>query len=303
MFNPADEVSSINFSSIIGGALNAVVDAQKESAATTVNFVKEVGFKPGPIDSQTGEEVGSGEPICVKFSYDKEVSPSQVQQTKKVYAVIDNSGEGYNSNQEVEFSIDSNILTDVEYSIENGGIKTISFKTVPQESYIYDGATIIACQKAESDAQQDNISAKITLKVEEIQTAIPALYQKMEIEVPVLTMMPIPFIKIATTDIEFNVKINSVSNSASSSNKNFNLTNNTNATFKFWRNKVNTTLNTSISNQKSTSNSEKVTKDYSLNVKIHAVQDDMPAGMSKILDILEDSIVTKTVAQPSQQQN
>lgn len=76
MFNPADEVSSINFSAIIGGALNAVVNAQRESADTTVNFIRRVGFKPGEIDAQTGQEVGVGEPICVSFAYDKEVSPS-----------------------------------------------------------------------------------------------------------------------------------------------------------------------------------------------------------------------------------
>jgi hypothetical protein len=42
-----------------------------------------------------------------------------------------------------------------------------------------------------------------------------------------------------------------------------------------------------------------VKKDYSLNIKVHAVQDEMPAGMSRILDILEESIVTKPISSPA----
>lgn len=36
MYNPGQEMSSINFGAIIGGTLNAVVTAQSQSANTTV---------------------------------------------------------------------------------------------------------------------------------------------------------------------------------------------------------------------------------------------------------------------------
>lgn len=83
MYDPADEISSINFGEIIGGALNAVVDAQRESAATIENFVKNVSFKPDAVDAATGLEVGVGDPICISFTYDKEVSPSRCKLSKK----------------------------------------------------------------------------------------------------------------------------------------------------------------------------------------------------------------------------
>ena len=38
MFNPGEEISSLDFGAIIGGSLNAVVKAQSQSAQTTVNY-------------------------------------------------------------------------------------------------------------------------------------------------------------------------------------------------------------------------------------------------------------------------
>jgi hypothetical protein len=40
--------------------------------------------------------------------------------------------------------------------------------------------------------------------------AVPAVFQTQELEVPILTMLPIPFIRIDLTTIDFNAKINSV---------------------------------------------------------------------------------------------
>ena len=44
------ELSSLDFSNLVGGPLNAVVEAQAKSAITTANFIKEVGFdKDGKV--------------------------------------------------------------------------------------------------------------------------------------------------------------------------------------------------------------------------------------------------------------
>ena len=45
MPNPGQELSSIDFASMLGGPLVAVIDAQAQAAMSTVNFIKEVGFK------------------------------------------------------------------------------------------------------------------------------------------------------------------------------------------------------------------------------------------------------------------
>ncbi|HXA16151.1 MAG TPA: DUF2589 domain-containing protein [Thermoanaerobaculia bacterium] len=61
--NPGQELSSINFSNMIGSPLRAVIEAQAEAALSTVNFIKAVGFKQG---TSTDPEAGdTGDPIYV----------------------------------------------------------------------------------------------------------------------------------------------------------------------------------------------------------------------------------------------
>lgn len=291
MYNPANEVSSINFSSIIGGALNAVVNAQKESAETTVNFVRQVGFMPGKLD-ENGRETGIGDPICVSFSYDKEVSPAHTTDSKEFRVEIEDGGSGYNDANNIVLKI-GNTELNASVMLEGGSITGVVLNTEPEGNEIVNGANIVVTE------DKGGSGAKLTLKIVEEGKLAPTLYQKMRIDVPILTMMPIPFIKIDNTDIEFNVKINSVSTTESKDTTNSSLKSSSNFGYKGWGFNASTTLNTSVANQKSTSNNETVKKDYSLNIKVHAVQDDMPAGMSRILDILEETISTKPVSSPA----
>lgn len=290
MFNPANEISSINFGSIIGGALNAVVNAQKESAETTVNFVRRVGFTPGKIDPKTGQEIGVGEPIMVSFSYDKEVSPTHVSTTTEYQVEITKPGSDFKDANAIKITMgDKEVYATV--TLDGDKIGSVTLNANPP-STAKDGDKF----KIEGGGGKD---AELTLRVIEPGKTVPAEYQKMKIDVPILTMMPIPFIKIDYTDIEFNVKINSVSNTSSSNTSDTSVKSDTTAGYKGWRFNASTTLNASFSNQKASSSSEEVKKDYSLNIKVHAVQDDMPAGMSRILDILEDNISMKAISGPA----
>ncbi len=58
-----DELSSLDFSSLIGGPLNAVIKAQALAAQTSVDFIKAVGF--------TADTNGNESPTMVEFSYKK----------------------------------------------------------------------------------------------------------------------------------------------------------------------------------------------------------------------------------------
>lgn len=294
MFNPANEVSSINFSAIIGGALNAVVNAQKESAETTVNFVRRVGFKPGPVDDK-GREIGIGDPICVSFAYDKEVSPAHTTESREVRIEVKDGGSGYIDADKIKLQIGT-VELDANVMLEDGKITGAILNSEPDsdKDKFVNGAEITVTEEGGGS------NAKLVLKITEEGKLSPALYQKMRIDVPILTMMPIPFIKIDNTDIEFNVKINSVSTTESKDTTNSTLKSDGSFSYKGWGFNAGTTLNTSVSNQKSTSSNETVKKDYSLNIKVHAVQDDMPAGMSRILDILEGTISTKAVSAPAE---
>src|SRR5712692_4852994 len=77
MPNPGQELASIDFASMLGGPLIAVVNAQAQAAISTVNFIKEVGFKKPPAEEVAGGDTTTQEPIYVSFKYPKELTPYQ----------------------------------------------------------------------------------------------------------------------------------------------------------------------------------------------------------------------------------
>lgn len=120
------------------------------------------------------------------------------------------------------------------------------------------------------------------------------LRQVTNLKVPLLTMVPIPYIRIDDATIDFNVKINSVQETKSSSDLTYGGSVDTNASYNGFRFKTGIKLSASISNQKKSSTSDNVTRDYSLAVHVHAKQDDMPAGVERLLDLLSDASTSET---------
>lgn len=202
MPTPGQELSSIDFESMIGGPLVAVINAQAQAAMSTVNFIKEVGFKKTDEEEEAGGDTSTKEPIYVTFKYPKELSP-------------------------------------------------------------YQPAT-------------------------EGKSAVPAVYETQELKVPILTILPIPFIRIDTTTIDFNAKINSVEYRKTDTNLKVDAALEVKAKWLWGSAK----LNVSTSYQKSTQQGNTVNRTYSLQVHVKAVQDEMPAGMEKILSILEGAITS-----------
>ncbi|MCK9441457.1 MAG: DUF2589 domain-containing protein [Methanothrix sp.] len=62
------EIATLDFANLIGGPLNAVVEAQAKSAITTANFIKEVGFTK------------EGKVINVDFTYNRKNDDGEDQQ-------------------------------------------------------------------------------------------------------------------------------------------------------------------------------------------------------------------------------
>jgi hypothetical protein len=187
MPNPGDELSSLDFESMIGGPLIAVVNAQAQAAMTSVDYIKGVGFK--------GEEPDI-EPVMVSFSYKR-----------------------------------------------------------PVERTDADGNSVIE-------------PADFTLTV------------------PILTMLPIPFIRVEETEIDFNAKI--VSTQFRETNSTLKLGSEFEA--KAGYGPFSAKLKTTFSYQRNTSAGSKVERTYSLHVHVRAVQDEMPAGTERLLSILENAI-------------
>lgn len=110
--------------------------------------------------------------------------------------------------------------------------------------------------------------------------------EMMEMQVPFLTLIPIPFIRIDEATIDFNVKINAINYSTKTSDHKFDAGSDRRKGF------IGRLLGIKASySYKSTTNSgNRVERTFTLAIHVRAVQDEMPGGMEKILGILESSI-------------
>lgn len=288
MFNPAQEMSSIAFDKIIGGALDAVVKAQNNSSMTTVHFIKSVGF-------QNDENGNIVKPVYVDFKYPKEVAPYKPGSDESYYFQVEEKGEGYDEAElndgAYKITPDKGKVT-LKFTVDtNGAISAVNV-VGGAENLQKDSTLTLTAKKRAKDAKD----AKIKLAIRPAVKPVPAVYQDMTLQVPLLTIVPIPFIRVASTDIELNVKINSINTSSESSDTDFSSTVDASTSYNAWFARGHVNINASVSHQKKSSSTEEVKKEYSLNIKIHAVQDDVPVGMGRILDILEEAIVPKVAA-------
>jgi hypothetical protein len=199
--------------------LIAVVHAQAQAAMSTVNFIKEVGFKKPAATQIAGADSGTEEPIYVTFKYPKELTPYQP-------AVAADPGD------------------------------------------------------PAANPPRPATPAK---------DAVPAVYETQELTVPILTMLPIPFIRVDLATVDFNAKINSVEYRKTDTNLKVDASLEASAGWLFGSAK----LKVSSSFQRTTSQGSTVDRTYSLAIHVKAVQDEMPAGMEKLLSILEGAITSK----------
>jgi hypothetical protein len=108
----------------------------------------------------------------------------------------------------------------------------------------------------------------------------------MKIEVPLLTMLPIPFIRVEEATIDFNAKINSIETQSQSSD----LAIGGNLEVKQRWPGGSAKLNVSCSYKKTTASGSNVERTYSMHIFVKASQDEMPAGMEKLLGVLEGAM-------------
>lgn len=106
--------------------------------------------------------------------------------------------------------------------------------------------------------------------------------------VPLLSIAPIPYIRVAEMTIDFSAKLTD------------SIERNTSSTFKldaevkggysaFWS-PVKASFRVGTTYTNSSGATERSQREYKLDIHVRAVQDEMPAGLQKVLDILEDAI-------------
>lgn len=292
MANPGTELAALDFGNLIGGPLNAVITAQAMAAQSTATFIKDVGFyKEGT--KINGVDVGNT-PVYVDFKYPKEIMPYQpgkIYLKVKAIEVID-GGTGYTNTDIIVFSTpldgETPVATGTTITIGSGIITAIALPTSgSMGSYLT--APTVKITKADGTGTGTGTGATISVKmeVEHLGNPISAVYQDMKFSVPILTMLPIPFIKVDIITIDFNAKITSME----TQNQSEDLSVGVNLEVKQRWPSGSAKLNVAVAYKKSSSSGSSIERTYSMSIHVQASQDEMPAGMEKLLGILEGAMI------------
>ncbi|MDH6251804.1 hypothetical protein M2347_001531 [Chryseobacterium sp. H1D6B] len=129
---------------------------------------------------------------------------------------------------------------------------------------------------------EGKVPAAATVIPATINTVDPFIKSAVNLKVPFLSMLTIPALRIDEMTIDFNAKLNSVETQSVGSE----FQGSASVSGKFWKVK----FNASASYKKTNSSTSTTEKTYTLGVHVRAVNDELPAGLSRILDMLEDSI-------------
>lgn len=180
---------------------------------------------------------------------------------------------------------------------------TGTLSNIPFESII--GGPLSACINAQADAAMSTVNFIKSVGLTQDEDGVKAVYvvfsyvqngRRVNISVPLLTIVPIPYIAIHNINIDFKVAVSGVESASaeSSTSDDFSQTSQTDTKKGGgWLTKRKTTkMNTSISSKRDS----KSTRDSSfsveatLDVSVQAGQEAMPAGMSKILELLGGAV-------------
>jgi hypothetical protein len=258
---------------MIGGPLVAVVEAQTLAARATADFVKSVGFDK------------DNKPIYVEFKYPKETAPYQPEVPAHIGGVrVTAQGTGYDAATPpaVTFSAAG---AEAKAVVEGG--KVVRIDLLEAGEYTTAPTITIAAPTSGTAA-----TAEITWV--EAKDAREAKYTEMKIEVPILTILPIPFIRVEEATIDFNAKINAMETSSESTD----LAIKGDLEVKQRWPGGSAKLNVSCSYQKKTASGSSVERTYSMHIYVKASQDEMPAGMEKLLSLLEGAMKATPVPEP-----
>ena len=111
---------------------------------------------------------------------------------------------------------------------------------------------------------------------------------KFSLSVPLLAIAPIPYLRIDEMTIDFSAKLTDAIQRKTESA--FALSSTVSGKYSsFWSPvKLSFRVSSTYNTKSATASSSK--REYRMDINVRAVQDEMPAGLSKVLDILEDSI-------------
>lgn len=162
------------------------------------------------------------------------------------------------------------------------------------------GGPLNACIQAQNDAAMTSINFinNVCLNEDKETGEKSAVYvsfsfiqngRKVVINVPLIAIVPIPYIAINSIDISFKATVNGVESESSSTETEYESKENKKSTRKTgWFRKKTTTINSTFSTKRDSKSTQdsKFSVEATIDVAVHAGQESMPAGMAKILEML-----------------
>lgn len=167
------------------------------------------------------------------------------------------------------------------------------------------GGPLSACIQAQNDAAMTSINFinNVCLNVDKETGEKSAIYvsfsfiqngRKVVINVPLIAIVPIPYIAINSIDINFKATVNGVECESNEDTYSEEYKRDTNTKSQKRRglflnkNKKETKINTSFSTKRDSKSTQdsKFSVEATIDVAVHAGQESMPAGMAKILEML-----------------
>ncbi|OZH52483.1 hypothetical protein AFK68_24095 [Hydrocoleum sp. CS-953] len=192
--------------------------------------------------------------------------------------------------------------------IQNGA--TAQLGSIPFGNII--GGPLVAAVEAQSQAARSTVEfiesvgltavendeqsvQNITFKYSSGSTDGETTYKTFQ--VPLLTIVPIPYIRIDDMTIQFkaNISAETETEETTALATETDVSTSIQAKSRWGPAKVKAKFNAAFSAKKDSSSAanSKYVVEYTMDISLHAVQDDMPAGMQKVLTILNDSIISE----------
>jgi len=109
-----------------------------------------------------------------------------------------------------------------------------------------------------------------------------------ELTVPVLTIVPIPFLRITEMSIDFTAKLTDAIQHTNSNSTT--LSGSVKGNVGSFFSPVKVEFRSSVAYENKNTSSSKFIRDYKMDINVKAAQDDMPAGLARVLKILETAI-------------
>ena len=184
-------------------------------------------------------------------------------------------------------------------------VATNALQSIPFGSII--GAPLSACIEAQANAAKTSweFIRDVGLVDTEDGKGKQAIYVNFEfrkngrsttLSVPLLTIVPIPYLAIKDINIAFKASISASSSASTTVKKSLEVGASMKASAStnlgFFKGSMEMSASVSSKKDSTSTRDSKYSVEYTMDVSVSAGQDDMPAGMAKVLEILNQSIDT-----------